>query len=53
MRIDQLEDHILKQAYELYDETCRDLCVGRNLKMVRTRIARLKELTDQLATRCP
>jgi len=25
--------------------------VGKNLKMVRTRIARLKELTDQLATK--
>ena len=32
MRIDQLEDRILNHAYELYDEACRDLRVGKNLK---------------------
>ena len=49
MRIDQLEDRILIDAYELYDETCLDLCVDKNLQTVRRRVARLKELTDQLA----
>jgi hypothetical protein len=32
MRIDQLEGRILSHAYELYDEACRDLRVGKNLK---------------------
>ena len=49
MRIDQLEDQILAHAYELYDEACRDLRVAKNLTTIRTRIARLKLLTDQLA----
>ena len=49
MRIDQLEDRILIDAYELYDEACLDLCVDKNLQTVRRRVARLKELTDQLA----
>jgi hypothetical protein len=35
MRIAQLEDRILNHAYELYDEACRDLRVGRNLKTLR------------------
>jgi hypothetical protein len=48
MRIDQLEDRILIDAYELYDEACLDLCVDKNLRTVRRRVARLKELTDQL-----
>jgi len=48
MSVDQLEDHILKEAYELFDEACRDLRVGKNLKTVRARIARLTQLTDQL-----
>ena len=30
MLIDQLEDRILNDAYELYDEACRDLRVGKN-----------------------
>ena len=51
MRIDQLEDRILSHAYELYDEACRDLRIGKNLKTVRTRVARLKLLTDQLAAK--
>jgi hypothetical protein len=49
VRIDQLEDRILKHAYELYGEACRDLRVRRNLKTIRTRVARLKLLTDRLA----
>ena len=49
MSIDQLEDHIIKEAYELFDEASLDLRVGKNLKLVRTRVARLKQLTDQLA----
>jgi hypothetical protein len=51
MSIDQLEDHILKEAYELFDETCLDLRIGKNLKAVRTRVARIKQLTDQLASK--
>jgi hypothetical protein len=51
MRIDQLEDRILNHAYELYDEACRDLRVGKNLKTLRTRVDRLKLLTDQLAAK--
>jgi hypothetical protein len=51
MRIDQLEDRILKDAYELYDEACLDLRVGKNLKTMRARLARLKQLTDQLAAK--
>jgi hypothetical protein len=49
MSIDQLEDHILSEAYELFDEACCDLRVTKNLESVRARIARLRELTDQLA----
>ena len=51
MSIDQLEDHILKEAYEVVDEAFLDLRVGKNLKLVRTRVARLKLLTDQLASK--
>lgn len=51
MRIDQLEDRILTDAYELFDEACLDLRVGKNLQTVRTRLARLKNLTDQLAAK--
>lgn len=49
MTADQLEDYILSEAYDLFDEACRDLRVGKNLKTVRMRVARLKQLTDQLA----
>ena len=49
MSVDQLEDDILNEAFELFDEACRDLRVGKNLKTLRARIARLKHLTDQLA----
>ena len=48
MRIGKLEDRILKEAYELYDETCLDLRIGKNLQTVRTR---LRKLTDQLAAK--
>jgi hypothetical protein len=51
MSIDQLEDHILKEAYELFDEACLDLRIGKNLETVRTRVARIKQLTDQLASK--
>ena len=51
MRIDQLEDRILTDVYELYDEACLDLRVAQNLQTVRTRLARLKDLTDQLAAK--
>lgn len=51
MRIDQLDDHILKAAYELFDEACLDLRVGRNLTKLRRRLARLTQLTDQLASK--
>ena len=51
MSIEQLEDHILNEAYELFDEACYDLRVGKNLNTVRARIARLKQLTDQLAAK--
>jgi hypothetical protein len=51
MRIGRLEDRILKEACELYDETCLDLRIGRNLQTVRTRLRRLKKLTDQLAAK--
>jgi hypothetical protein len=51
MSIDKLEDQILSEAYELFDEACCDLRDGRNLATVRARIARLRQLTDQLATK--
>jgi len=51
MRIDQLEDRILIDAYELYDEACLALRVSKNLQTVRTRLARLKDLTDLLAAK--
>ena len=51
MRIDQLEDGILKDAYELYDDACLDLRISKNLQTVRARVARLKDLTDQLAAK--
>ena len=49
MSINQLEDLILAEAYELFDDACCDLRVGKNLETVRARLARLRELTDQLA----
>lgn len=51
MRIDQLEDRILKDAYELYDDACLDLRVDKNLQTVRRGVTRLKELTDKLASK--
>jgi hypothetical protein len=51
MSVDQLEDDILNEAFELFEEACRDLRVRKNLNMVRARIARLKHLTDQLAVK--
>ena len=49
MRVGKLEDRILKEACELYDETCLDLRIGKNLQTVRMRLTRLRKLTDQLA----
>ena len=51
MSIDQLEDRILKDAYELYDDACLDLRVDKNLQTVRRRVARLVALTDKLASK--
>jgi hypothetical protein len=51
MRIGKLEDRILKEACELYDETCLDLRIGKNLQTVRMRLSRLRKLTDQLAAK--
>lgn len=51
MRIGKLEDRILREACELYDEACLDLRIGRNLKTLRMRVARLKDLTDRLAAK--
>lgn len=50
-RIGSLEGRILSEAYELYDEACRDLSIGKNLETLRSRIARLKDLTDRLAVK--
>lgn len=49
MRSEKLEDRILREACELYDEACLDLRIGRNLQTLRMRLARLKDLTDRLA----
>ena len=51
MGLDRLEDSILSEAYEVFDEACCDLRVGSNLETLRARIARLKQLTDQLAAK--
>jgi hypothetical protein len=51
MRIGRLEDRILREACELYDEACVDLRIGKNLKTLRMRVARLKDLTDRLAAK--
>jgi hypothetical protein len=49
IRVDQLEDRFVNHAYGLFNEACRDLRVGKNLKALRTRVARLKLLTGHLA----
>ena len=51
MRIGKLEDRILEHACALYDDACLDLRIRKNLQTVRTRVARLKELTDRLAAK--
>lgn len=50
-RIGSIEDRILSEAHELYDEACLDLRISKNLETLRSRIARLKDRTDRLAVK--
>jgi hypothetical protein len=52
MHIGQLEDRILEARPRAIQRSTPRLAVSTNLKTLRTRVARLKLLTGQLAVRC-